>query len=144
MTDRSSPTFFDQLAAPTLPAAARRTVIALGLSALVDWALLAALQLGWYGGLGPVPPASKTTFVVALVPLAVPALMYAAAGTALRRAMFGAALAMLLYFCHGVVVAMESGAEDRLFGVLESVLAAGYVLAYATVGRIERAARQRR
>ena len=70
---------------------------------------LAALQVGWHGVLSP--PADGPRWAVALFFVAplLPALGLLLARN--RRAAFWGALAALLYFCHGIMVAWSLPAE---------------------------------
>ena len=87
---------------------------------------MAALQLAWHGWLAPA--AGGAHWAVAaffLLPL-LPALVLLPARH--RRAPFWGALAALLYFCHGVMVAWAAP-EQRALGVAEAMLSAVLIVA---------------
>jgi uncharacterized membrane protein len=99
--------------------------------ALAGIAALLALQLLWHGIW--MPPRSISPWLYALffcLPLA-PALWLA-----LRRrntAAFAGALAVLLYFCHGVMEAMSTPAE-RSLAMAEIALSIWVIMAYSWPG----------
>ena len=83
------------------------------------WLLLALLQVLWYGLLrAPPPPLRLPLLLLALLPLALPLL----ARTPARR-LWWAAVAALLYFCHGVMQAWSAAGAVRALGLAEAVLA---------------------
>ena len=87
---------------------------------------LAALQLAWHGWLAP--PAKAAPWALALfflLPI-LPALVLALLRH--RRASFWGALAALLYFSHGVMVAWSSPGETGL-GLLQAALSTVLVVA---------------
>lgn len=104
------------------------------------WIALAALQVLWHGVVAP-PEHAPAGIVVTLflIPLLLPALSLK---RGLRRALFFAALVAMLYFSHGVTE-LAGTSPARPLAWLEVFLSAGMVIAYGTVGRIEKRRRQR-
>jgi uncharacterized membrane protein len=100
---------------------------------------LAALQVAWHAWLAP--PASTAPWAMAVafaLPLA-PALVLLAARH--RRAAFWGAVAALLYFSHGVMVAWATPAERGL-GLAQAALAAALIVAAGWDGLRARFARR--
>ena len=100
---------------------------------------LALLQFAWHGWI--VPPATVAPWVLAAVfalPLA-PALVLLARRH--PRAAFAGALAALLYFCHGVMVAWAAP-DVRALGVAEVALSAVLIVAASWDGLRRRFARR--
>ena len=100
---------------------------------------MAALQFAWHGLLAP--PASMSPWLLAAVfaaPL-LPALVLLAKRSA--RAPFWGALAALLYFCHGVMIAWAAPAE-RTLALVETALAAVLIVAASWDGMRGRFARK--
>lgn len=101
--------------------------------------VLAALQLAWHAWLAP--PASVAPWQMAaafLAPL-LPALVLLVLRH--RRAAFWGAVAALLYFCHGVMVAFVSPGE-RALGLAEAALSALLIVAASWDGLGRRFARR--
>ena len=89
-------------------------------------AALFALQLAWHAWLSPPTQASPWPVAIFFALPMLPALVLLLLGH--RRAGFWGALAALLYFSHGVMVAWSSPGETWL-GLLQAVLSAVLVLA---------------
>ena len=100
---------------------------------------LSMLQLAWHGWLSP--PASVSPWLLAAAFLApmLPALVLLLARH--RRAAFWGAVAALLYFCHGVMVAWAAPA-DRTLGLAEAALSALLIVAASWDGLGRRFARR--
>lgn len=100
---------------------------------------MAVLQFAWHGVLAP--PASVSPWLLAAVfaaPL-LPALVLLAGRS--PRAPFWGALAALLYFCHGVMIAWAVPAE-RTLALVETALAATLIVAASWDGMRGRFARR--
>lgn len=94
-------------------------------------AALLVLQWLWHGWWMPPHGASSWPYVAFFCLPLLPAI-----GLALcrhRAATFAAALAALLYFCHGVMEAMSAPTERRL-ALAELMLSIGVILAYSWPG----------
>ena len=87
---------------------------------------LAALQLAWHGWLAPPVEAAPWALAVFFLLPILPALVLTLLGH--RRAGFWGALAALLYFSHGVMVAWSSPGETAL-GLVQAALSAVLVVA---------------
>ena len=87
---------------------------------------LAALQLAWHAWLFPPATVSPWGLAALFVAPLLPALALLVVRRA--RAPFWGALAALLYFCHGVMIAWAAPAERGL-GLAESALASVLIVA---------------
>ena len=96
---------------------------------------LAALQLAWHGWLAPPAEANPWALAVFFLLPILPALALALMRH--RRAGFWGALAALLYFSHGVMVAWSSPGETAL-GLLQAILSAVLVVAASWDGMLAR------
>lgn len=103
------------------------------------WLLLALLQVLWHGLLrAPPPPLRLPALLLALLPLALPLL----ARTPARR-LWWAAVAALLYFCHGVMQAWSAQGVVRALGWIELALAVALIGATGWQGLAVRVADRR-
>ena len=99
---------------------------------------MTALQVAWHGWLAP--PASMSPWLLAAV-FVLPLLpAWVALARRSPRAPFWGALAALLYFCHGVMIAWAAPAE-RTLGLVETALAAALIVAASWDGLRGRFAR---
>ena len=100
------------------------------------WLLLALLQVLWHGVLRA-PPAVLVlpALLLALLPLLLPLLARAA-----PRRLWWAAVAALLYFCHGVMLAWSAQGVVRALGWIELALAVALIGATGWQGLAVRAA----
>lgn len=99
------------------------------------WAALALLQIVWHAWL--LPPAQMPVAVAllfALVPLAIPLVYWRTPA----RALLLAAMICLFYFCHGVAEAYVAP-QERVFAIIEIVLAVVVILACARMPRRRKA-----
>ena len=101
------------------------------------WLALVVLQLAWHGDMKDgetVPVWMKLSFAV--VPLLLPLIAWR---VNFRRAIFFACIVALGYFAHGVMEAMVADDEgEQALAIAELASAALLVIAFGTVGRIER------
>jgi uncharacterized membrane protein len=100
---------------------------------------MVALQLAWHGAIAP--PAKSPPWVLAAVFAApmLPALALLLVRH--RRAAFWGAVAALLYFCHGVMIAWVSPGE-RWLGLAEAALSAVLIVAASWDGLQRRFSRR--
>jgi uncharacterized membrane protein len=95
------------------------------------WLALALLQVLWHGWLRAPPPGLlPVVLVLAWLPLALPLLARSAA-----RRLWWAAVAALLYFSHGVMVAWAMHGLPRVLGWAELLLALLLIGATGAAGR---------
>ena len=95
------------------------------------WLALALLQVLWHGWLRAAPPELiPVVLALALLPLALPLLARSAA-----RRLWWAAVAALLYFSHGVMVAWAMHGLPRALGCSELLLALLLIGATGAAGR---------
>jgi uncharacterized membrane protein len=100
---------------------------------------LAALQVVWHGWLAPPASVAAWPMAVAFVAPMLPALVLLLLRH--RRAAFWGAVAALLYFCHGVMVAFVAPGE-RALGLAEAALSALLIVAASWDGLGRRFARR--
>jgi uncharacterized membrane protein len=106
---------------------------ALARAAFGAWSALVALEIAWHGFI--VPSASRwPVLALAVLPLALP-LLALSRGT--NRALLIASIAVLPYFCHGI---MELVVDPSVRGLAaaEVALSAALVIATGTIGMIGR------
>ncbi|GAB2491623.1 DUF2069 domain-containing protein [Arenimonas alkanexedens] len=101
---------------------------------------LFALLVVWHGVLAPPQQAAPWAMVVFFCVPLFPALVLALLGH--RRAGFWGALAALLYFSHGVMVAWTTP-ETRMLGLIEALLSTVLVVSASWDGLRARMAKRR-
>jgi uncharacterized membrane protein len=107
--------------------------------ARVSIVALFALLLAWHGVLAPPQEAAPWAMAAFFALPLLPAFVLALAGH--RKAGFWGALAALLYFSHGVMVAWTTP-ETRVLGLLEALLAAVLVVSASWDGLRARMAKR--